>query len=258
MDDRNNSEDTDVSAERKGWHAMPHLSTAPRHSRITKRNGFVSATIVAVPAPTASEASVDPGARGRPRSAQADAAIREATVELLVEGGFANLTMAHVAASAGVSTATLYRRWSSKVDLIVSVLGERSPKTVVPDTGTLRGDLRAVLADSLRKRSDAAYGDRLLAGLVSEMARNPELADAVRSHLIAPRRRALAEMLERAQQRGDCRPGVDHDLVMDLLFGPINSRTLITGQAFTPKVADALVDLVVRAVAPEPRMGTSR
>jgi AcrR family transcriptional regulator len=208
--------------------------------------------------PATPDATLEASARGRPRSALADAAIREATVDLLVEGGFANLTMAHVAANAGVSTATLYRRWSSKVDLIVSVLGERAPETVVPDTGTLRGDLRAVLTDSLRKRSDPVHGDRLLAGLVSEMARNLELADAVRSHLIAPRRRALAEMLERAEQRGDCRPGVDHDLVVDLLFGPVNSRTLITGQPFTPKVADALVDLVVRAVAPEPRTGTSR
>jgi AcrR family transcriptional regulator len=193
----------------------------------------------------------DVATRGRPRSVEADTAIRSATIELLIEDGFGRLTMASVAARAGVSTATLYRRWSSKLDLVVGVLGDRSNEIPVPDTGSLRGDLHAVLSSVRRTRSNAADDDRLLAASVSELARNPELAEAVRENLIRPRRRALAGMLERAERRGDCRPGVDHDLVMDLIFGPVHSRQLFTGQPFTAGVVDALVDLVLRAVAPD-------
>jgi AcrR family transcriptional regulator len=189
--------------------------------------------------------------RGRPRSLEADAAIRRATLELLRSEGFGSLTMASVAARAGVSTATLYRRWSSKVDLIVGALAAQSAELTVPDTGSLEGDIRAVLSDFLRARRRSADEDRLLAGLVSEMAHNPELAESVRETLIQPRRRAMAAMLERAETRGDCRAGVDHDLVMDLIFAPLQHRVLITGQPVTQRLVDALVDLVVRAAAPE-------
>lgn len=198
----------------------------------------------------------DSPTRGRPRSLEADAAIRAATLELLTEEGFANLTMAQVASRAGVSTATLYRRWGSKLELVVGILGDTSRELPVPDTGSLEGDLRALFGVLLRKRRDAAGDDRLLAALVGELARHPELARAVRTNLIQPRRRALAEMLSRAEERGDCRLVVDHGLVMDLIFGPINHRALITGEAFTSRTADALVDLVLRAVAPDgPKQG---
>jgi len=75
--------------------------------------------------------------RGRPRSAEADAAIQEATVDLLATEGYAGLTMSGVAQQAGVSTATLYRRWHSKLDLVVEVLATRAEESPVPDTGTL-------------------------------------------------------------------------------------------------------------------------
>src|SRR5437763_15951568 len=84
-------------------------------------------------------------ALGRPRSPAADLAIREATLELLADEGYAGLTMSGVASTAGVSTATLYRRWRSKVELIVGVLQEKSDERPLPDTGSLDGDCRALL-----------------------------------------------------------------------------------------------------------------
>src|SRR5438270_13278542 len=83
--------------------------------------------------------------RGRPRSAEADAAIREATVDLLAQEGYAGLTMSGVAHEAGVSTATLYRRWHSKLELVIDVLAMRAEESPVPDTGTLEGDCRSML-----------------------------------------------------------------------------------------------------------------
>src|SRR5690349_10214273 len=73
---------------------------------------------------------------GRPRSAEADEAIHDATAELLANDGYAGLTMSGVANRAGVSTATLYRRWSSKLELVVDVLAAGVEESPVPDTGT--------------------------------------------------------------------------------------------------------------------------
>ena len=186
--------------------------------------------------------------RGRPRSAEADAAIRQATVDLLVAEGYANLTMSGVAARAGVSTATLYRRWSSKLELVVDVLTARAEENPVPDTGSLEGDCRAVVQNLVDKARTTPSAP-LLAGLVGEIGRNAELADALRGSLIAPRRAALNEVFARAAKRGELRKGVDAELAADLLFGPLYHRLLFTGAPVTAKVADDLADLVLKAIA---------
>src|SRR5438067_13101637 len=124
--------------------------------------------------------------RGRPRSAEADAAIRQATVDLLVSEGYANLAMSGVAAQAGVSTATLYRRWHSKLELVVDVLALRAEEEVVPDTGVLEGDCRELL-QTLVAKARTTQTTSIMAGLVGEIGRNPELAAALRANLIAPR-----------------------------------------------------------------------
>jgi len=185
---------------------------------------------------------------GRPRSAEADAAIREATVELLASAGYANLTMSGIAAEAKVSTATLYRRWRSKLDLVVDVLAVKAEESPVPDTGSLEGDCRAVL-HNLVDKARTTQSTKLLAGLIGEIGRNPELAAALRTHLIAPRRAALNEVFRRAQARGELRADIDVGLAADLLFGPLYQRLLITGEPVTPRVADKLADLFLRAVS---------
>ena len=186
--------------------------------------------------------------RGRPRSAEADAAIRQATVDLLVAEGYANLTMSGVAARAGVSTATLYRRWSSKLELVVDVLTARAEENPVPDTGSLEGDCRAVV-QNLVDKAKTTKSTPLLAGLVGEIGRNAELADTLRNSLIAPRRAALNEVFARAAKRGELRTGVDAELAADLLFGPLYHRLLFTGAPVTAKVAGDLADLVLKAIA---------
>ena len=194
-------------------------------------------------------ASTDVPARpGRPRSAEADAAIRQATIDLLAEEGYANLTMSGVAATAGVSTATLYRRWRSKVDLVVDVLSVKSEERPLPDTGSLRGDCRAWLRQLVDGMRETTSGP-LMAGLVGEIGRNAELADALRTTLIGPRRAAFVELLERAERRGELRPGVDHELVIDMLSAPIYHRVLFTGAPISRGLADKVVDMVLEGVA---------
>src|SRR5947209_2999805 len=185
---------------------------------------------------------------GRPRSTEADEAIRQATIDLLATVGYANLAMSGVATRAGVSTATLYRRWHSKLDLVVDVLGAKAEESPVPDTGSLEGDCR-VLLQTLVDKARTTQSTPLLAGLVGEIGHNPELASALRVHLMGPRRAALNEVFTRAKARGELRRGVDVSLAADLLFGPLYHRLLITGEPVTARIADKLADLVLLAVA---------
>ena len=185
---------------------------------------------------------------GRPRSPEADEAIRNATVDLLATVGYANLTMSGVASRAGVSTATLYRRWRSKLDLVVDVLGARAEENPVPDTGSLEGDCRAIL-QTLVDKARTTRTTPLLAGLVGEIGRNPDLASALRAHLIGPRRAALNDVFARAKARRELRDDVDVSVAGDLLFGPLYHRLLITGEPVTTRTAEKLTDLLMRAVA---------
>jgi AcrR family transcriptional regulator len=188
-----------------------------------------------------------PAPPGRPRSPEADQAIREATLALLASEGYANLTMCGVAASAGVSTATLYRRWRSKLELVVGVLRARAEERPVPNTGSLEGDCRALLRSQVESVLTTPSAG-VMSGLVGELANNPELAETFRSTLVQPRRQELYQMLDRAAARGELRPGVDYDTVADLLHGPLNNRILITGQAIDLDLADELAELVIRAI----------
>jgi AcrR family transcriptional regulator len=186
--------------------------------------------------------------RGRPRSVEADAAIQEATVDLLATEGYAGLTMSGVAHQAGVSTATLYRRWHSKLELVVDVLAVRAEESPVPDTGSLEGDCRAILQDLVQK-ARTTQSTPIMAGLIGEIGRNPELRDALRANLIAPRRQALNEIFHRAQERGELAGDLDVGIAADLLFGALYQRLLVTGEPVTPRVADKLCDLVLKAIA---------
>ncbi len=185
---------------------------------------------------------------GRPRSAEADLAIREATLDLLASHGYADLTMSGVAAAAGVSTATLYRRWSSKLELVIDVLRAGADERQVPETGSLYGDLHAVVDSMVEVLTGSDHGS-VLPGLIGEITRNPELAKVFRSTLVAPRRAAWHEFLERASHRGELRDGLDFALVADFLTGPLYARLLVSGEPITKKVASDLADLTFQAIA---------
>lgn len=200
---------------------------------------------------SASTAGCDPTAggagRGRPRSSEADQAIVDATRALLEEEGFASLTMAGVAARAGVSTATLYRRWPSKLDLVVGVLTRLSEKTPIIDTGTLAGDLTALLNHMAAKL--AHEGGKLFEGLVGDGIRHPALAEALRVELLAPRRAELVGLLDRAVARGEIPPPEDPSITISLITGALYERRLISGEPLTPDVVGPLVTLLLRALA---------
>lgn len=188
---------------------------------------------------------------GRPRSDESRRAILTATLELLASHGFGGLTMSGVAARAGASTATVYRWWRSKTDLVVDAVTSIGADQPVPDTGSLRGDCREFVLRIINVLTGTSTGP-VVVGLVGDANRHPELGKALRQHVLAKRLPSDVAILERAIARGEMDPGVDPELALELLVGPIYTRLLVSGKEIPTELADQLADLVVRAVAPRP------
>ncbi len=189
-----------------------------------------------------------PAPRGRPRSERAHQAILDAANELLEERGFVDLTIDEVAQRAGVSKATIYRRWPTKGTLVFEAFSTdflaRQPS---PDTGSLRGDLLAALRAWIRVVKGTVTG-RTLVGLIAEVQRDPELAEIWRESFIGPVRAHHRTMVEKAIERGEVPPDVDPEVVLDLVYGAAYHRLLQSHLPLSDRFAQGVVDTVVAGV----------
>ena len=168
-----------------------------------------------------------PRGRGRPRSEQAHQAIVEATLTLLDEGGYTALTIEAVAERAGVGKTTIYRRWPSKLELVVEAISELRPPGPPEDTGSLAGDFAAFARGQVSRVARTAL-PRIAPRLISEAVSDPELHAAVMSDVIEPVRDALRTVLRRGVERGELRPDLDLELATDLVHGTVIYRILLT------------------------------
>jgi AcrR family transcriptional regulator len=181
---------------------------------------------------------------GRPRDPSRDGVIRAAILALLADVGYGALTMDAVAAQAGVGKATIYRRWRTKEDLVVDTIAEISRAEVSPaDTGSLEGDLRAML----RTIVDAVNGPTGAAtqALLSTVPHNPALADAFREGPIGVWRQAFGQIFDRAEARGELRPGLAGTVVAEAITAPFVQRWLVNGLPVTEAYADEVLEQVV-------------
>ena len=192
-----------------------------------------------MPRPTSSA----PRSPGRPRSLRADQAILDAATHLLVEQGFDAMTIEGVAELAGVGKTTIYRRWSTKEDLVVAAVGALSAEVAVPDTGSVRGDLVGLLEQMARLLSGTVPG-RALPRMVAEVAEGTSVGRAYAEQVIGPRRAMFAIVLRRGIERGELSADLDVALAIDVLMGPLIVRRLLGGpRGFSTKgLPTTLVD----------------
>jgi AcrR family transcriptional regulator len=203
---------------------------------------------VADPAPAAAGAAGGAGRRGRPRSQAADRAILAAAAALLAEGGFAALSIEEVAARSGVAKSTIYRRWTSRGTLALDAfLADFQSQQPSPDTGTLSGDMLAALRAWIRAVTRTSAGP-ILAGLIAESQRDPELGIAWRERVVEQLRAQHKIMLNRAISRGEIPADTDQEVVLDLLFGAAYHRLLHGHQPLTDAFARQVVDLIVAGI----------
>jgi AcrR family transcriptional regulator len=178
---------------------------------------------------------------GRPRSATAHEAILQAAVALFIEQGFEGMSLEAVASRAGVGKATIYRRWSSKEDLVIDAVARVFAEPAAPDTGNVRNDL-VQSGRELQVLMSASPTGEVFPRMAAEVAKHSPLGRLYGERVIGPRRALFGDALRRGIERGELPATIDTELAIDQLVGVLLLRKL-TGRL---KQADA--DLAERAV----------
>jgi AcrR family transcriptional regulator len=176
------------------------------------------------------------------RSEAARLAVLEAADDLLVERGFAGVTIEGIAARAGVAKQTIYRWWTSKTAILFdALLADAAEHFAAPDHGDLGSDLRDHLRQlaTFLSATDAGAVCRALAG---QAQHDPAVAARFESKFVAQQRERDRVPFARARRRGELSDDTDVDLAIDQLVGPVYYRVLITGQGVPPQFTDALVE----------------
>jgi AcrR family transcriptional regulator len=188
-----------------------------------------------------------PGHRSRRASSDVEEAILTATLEVLDEAGFEGLTVEAVAARAGAAKTAVYRRWPSKVPLVVEALTRFEPELTVPDTGHLAADLTALWKSAAGVRHHSI--ERLLPVVTVYLTSDYELMAHLRDRYFQPRLRAMHTVIARAVARGEIRADADPGLAFDLLFGPLAYRWL-RGSAPDDETISRLIGLALQGLQP--------
>jgi AcrR family transcriptional regulator len=181
-----------------------------------------------------------PRSVGRPRDERLDAAILDATVRLLEQRGYQDLALTAVAEAAGTTTAAIYRRWTSKSDLVMHAVFRTSGDDVVADTDDLAADLATMVRWSVDKLCRPAALAALV-GLLSESApqRLARAGDAAMASL------RTGERIDRAKAAGEIRADVDTSVLVALIAGPVLQMAL---RGAAREIDDAWIAALVTVV----------
>jgi AcrR family transcriptional regulator len=164
---------------------------------------------------------------GRPRSAQAEQAILDATLQLLAEEGVQGMSVEGVAARAGVGKTTIYRRWASKDLLIFDAISRIKLPIAAFDTGHFRTDIESYL-HSLAPILDDPLVRSVSLRIAGEATSRPAWLAAYFAVAFRPNADALQRMIERARARGELRPEYDALLIMEVIGGPLFYHMLVS------------------------------
>ncbi|MFG1621302.1 TetR/AcrR family transcriptional regulator C-terminal ligand-binding domain-containing protein [Kribbella sp. NPDC049227] len=190
------------------------------------------------------------GVRHRPRvEGGREEEILAATVALVAELGYDRLTMDAVATAAKASKATLYRRWTSKAELVVDAISRAKgcPMPENVDTGSLRGDLISLACGA------GGFTDEMpmsvMAGLLTALQHDAELQNAFRERFLAPRLGLVATIYQRAVDRGEVSPDIDVELLANTLPAVIIHHAFLLGVEPTDDLILRVIDNVILPAA---------
>lgn len=173
-----------------------------------------------------------------------EAELYKAVLDLLREVGYDALTMDAVATRTRSSKATLYRQWGGKAELVVKALKHNKPNRIEVDTGTLRGDLHALM-----KREDDStieQNSALMRGVAMAMHNNPDLRQAFRTQLVEPEVHGYRSVIQRAIDRGDVRADCPAlEFLLQMMVGGFATKALLDEQPPTQAFLTSYVDAVV-------------
>ncbi|MEU6195099.1 TetR/AcrR family transcriptional regulator [Streptomyces sp. NPDC047061] len=162
-------------------------------------------------------------------------AIRAAVFEELAAVGYARMSIEGIARRAGVGKTAVYRRWRSKLHLVLDVVSALAVLGLpVPDTGSLEGDLR-LLYEVTSRALRHPVASQIIPDLQAEAARNPDIAEAMQKTLREGQEGVASKIIEAAQRRGELAESLDDDLAMDLISGPLYWRSVVIRTPKLPK-----------------------
>jgi AcrR family transcriptional regulator len=187
---------------------------------------------------------------GRPRDTRIDNSVLTATIELLEDVGYADLTLEAIATRAGTTKPAIRRRWPSRQHLVVDALAHTMGTDPTPDRGCTHCDL-IVGIDSLSQAFTGGIAQRALPPLVADLATNPELERSFLNRLFHPRRASTAEAIRRGIDRGDLKPEVNIDLLLDMLAAVTYYRLLYRHLPVTADLSEQIVRMVLTGAATE-------
>ena len=153
----------------------------------------------------------------------------QATLELFAQHGYEGMSIEGIAARAGVGKTTIYRRWSSKDELLIAALGLVQSEVPVLDSGDLRTDLTAMATNALEffTGSETNFGAILIRAM-GEANNNPAVFTALREGIFAPRMALFVVRIQSAVECGELRDDIDLRLFIEILAGPIFFHSLLS------------------------------
>lgn len=161
---------------------------------------------------------------GRPLDENVDAAILETAWRLLLDEGYARMSIARVAEQARVGRPAIYRRYRDKAELVAAVLADKQSRTQPIDTGSARDDLIAHLEFARRR-----FAVELAGTMIVEGKKHPELLEGFREGMLRPRVAEIAAALDRGKQRGEVRADLDSEVAVHALMGAFMYHRIATG-----------------------------
>jgi AcrR family transcriptional regulator len=187
--------------------------------------------------------------RGRPRDPRIEQAVTQAAIEVFRERGYPDASLIEIARRAKVGTPTLYRRWRSKSAIALDLVA-KAVLIAAPDSGDIRRDLAAFVANRIRTFEDPLYRHVLLA-LTTIAIINPEVGAGVLK-LFDDAQRPMLERLRQARDRGELPASIDCDLVLNLAVGAVAVPLIFTGTSRSEGDAETIVAAVFDGLAGPP------
>ncbi len=186
---------------------------------------------------------------GRPRDEMACSRIREATISLLEEVGFASLTCDAIAQRAGTSKATIYRWWPNKVAVVIDAF----TRTVAPALPFHEADtLEEYVTANLRQFAKAVCGrnGRLLAAIIAAAQHDPDVEQAFLTHWIKPRRVVARKSLQKFKDMGQIPQDFDIEQVLDAMYGPFHFLLMVRHTRLSGPYAEKMAEILLRGLSP--------
>jgi AcrR family transcriptional regulator len=173
-------------------------------------------------------------------------AVLTAAFDEIAENGVAGSTVAGVARRSGVHETTIYRRWITRENLFVDAMLSRSAQAIpLPDTGTTRGDLVAIVRAAMAYTTSPSGRAVLQAALLPV---DDGYTDARRAFW-SGRLEALCPVVQRGIERGELRADTDPRLLLTTLVAPLHGRLLMTGEPIDEELPERIVDMVLDGAA---------